>query len=521
MALYTNRDGQSITTVQEVGRGGEGIIYTVAGRPDFVAKIYHPTLRTAARAAKLTAMLRQPPADDGRTLTPPHVSLAWPTDLLFADGAFAGFLMPRIERSPNLVALFNPLLRRQRYPHADQRFLYRSGRNLATVMAALHSRGHVVGDLNQKNILVKPNALVTLVDTDSFQISDGNGHCYHCAVGVPDYTPPELQGQALVTIARQAYHDAFGLSVLLFQLLMEGYHPFTGRPLTAALRDMDQLSLHCLQQGWFPYSNNRAVQPPPAAPLFTWLSPEIRRLFLQSFLVGYTEPARRPTALAWMQALARAEDKLVQCGRQREHWYSNHLDHCPLCERAATVVAVKPVVSQPSLPPRPLSAPVATPALTAASGVGVPGCVAALIKLVGGLFLIQVILFLWNSGYWPLGIILVFFVLRIPQLPQKITQWTQASCRWLWHTGNTRGRQLQAAYWWLAPRLRQAGRTCMAYWRGTPSLVKQLAPVLLLVAFMAAISYFGDHFSAGYQPPPSPLVASPLVQPTPIVVGPR
>ena len=73
-----------------------------------------------------------------------------------------GFLMPRIERRPNLIALFNPQLSQQRYPHVDHRFLYRSAQNLATVLAALHSRGHVVGDLNQKNILVKGNALVTL-----------------------------------------------------------------------------------------------------------------------------------------------------------------------------------------------------------------------------------------------------------------------------------------------------------------------------------------------------------------------
>lgn len=514
MALYTNRDGQPLTTVQEVGRGGEGIVYTVAGRPGLVAKIYHPMLRTAQREAKLAAMLRQPPADDGRALTPPHVALAWPTDLLFADGAFAGFLMPRIERSPNLVALFNPMLRRQRYPHADQRFLYRTGRNLATVMAALHSRGHIVGDLNQKNILVKPNALVTLVDTDSFQISAGNGHCYHCAVGVPDYTPPELQGQALATIERQSYHDAFGFSVLLFQLLMEGYHPFTGRPLTAALRDVDQLSLHCLQQGWFPYSNNRAVQPPPAAPHFTWLPPEIRRLFLQSFLVGYTEPARRPTALAWMQALARAEDKLVQCGRQREHWYSNHLDHCPLCERAAKLGAVSPVVNQPRPQPRSGAPSVVAPAPVTPSVTSLPGCVAALIKLAGGLFFLRFVLFLWDTGYWPLVLVAFFLLLRIPQLPHRITQLTHALLQWLWLTGQQVVHGSLATYRWLAPRLWQTGHTLVVLWRGTPSLIKQLAPVLLLVAFMAAVSYFGDSAATGRQPPPSPLIVSPVAQPT-------
>ncbi|MEZ4618073.1 MAG: hypothetical protein R2867_21530 [Caldilineaceae bacterium] len=77
---------------------------------------------------------------------------------------------------------------------------------------------------------MKANALVTLVDTDSFQIVDEQEAYHHCPVGVPEYTPPELQALPLATTVREPHHDAFGLSVLIFQLLMEGYHPFTGRP---------------------------------------------------------------------------------------------------------------------------------------------------------------------------------------------------------------------------------------------------------------------------------------------------
>ena len=108
MAVYKNRDGQTITTGEEIGRGGEGSVYAVLGNNDVVAKIYHPAQRTHLRHAKVTAMVAQPPLDSGRAFSPPHIALAWPTDLLFEEGAFVGFLMPRIERSPNLIALFNP-----------------------------------------------------------------------------------------------------------------------------------------------------------------------------------------------------------------------------------------------------------------------------------------------------------------------------------------------------------------------------------------------------------------------------
>lgn len=521
MAVYTNRDAQTITTGEEVGRGGEGVVYTVVERTDCVAKIYHPAQRSHVRHAKLTAMVTQPPPDSGRTLTPPHVALAWPTDLLFEKDTFAGFLMPRIARSPSLVALFNPLLRRQRYPHVDRRFLYRTAQNLAAVLAVLHSRGHVVGDLNQKNILVKTNALVTLVDTDSFQISDGSGHCYRCPVGVPDYTPPELQGQPLDAIDRQPYHDCFGLSVLLFQLLMEGYHPFTGRPLTATLSTVDQLSLHCLQQGWFPYSNNPAVQPPPDAPPFTWLPAELRRLFLQSFLIGYTDPMQRPTAATWAQALGCAELNLVQCQRQPVHWYSNHLMHCPFCARERQVTPFSQSISKPPTP--------AVPPFNSQGYSGLQGCVVSLFKIGGVFYLIFFGLMLLFNGYWPILVVLLVLALRYPFIRQNISPVATQCGRWLVSRSRQLGQKTRVAYRWLAPRVWRSSQVSWRYWWGQSVRFKTITVVALLFGLLVTISYFGNTTALVSQPPSplsvgqptlvSPLAVSPVARPTATAQG--
>ncbi len=47
-------------------------------------------------------------------------------------------------------------------------------RNLAATTRAVHARSYVIGDLKHSNVLVSPKALVTLVDTDSFQAGDPN-----------------------------------------------------------------------------------------------------------------------------------------------------------------------------------------------------------------------------------------------------------------------------------------------------------------------------------------------------------
>ena len=65
--------------------------------------------------------------------------------------------------------------------------------NIARVFAHIHDTGCVIGDINQRSILVSPTATVAFIDADSFQICDGPQR-YLCVVGVPEYTPPELQG---------------------------------------------------------------------------------------------------------------------------------------------------------------------------------------------------------------------------------------------------------------------------------------------------------------------------------------
>lgn len=142
------------------------------------------------------------------------------------------------------------------------------------------------------------------------------------------------------------------MSVLLFQLLMEGYHPFTGRPIATSVADVSQLSLHCIRWGIFPYEKNREVQPPPGAPSFFWLHPDLQQLFIASFLLGRINPEIRPNALAWARALERAEETLVRCSRNPGHIFSSHLEICPYCPKAKSVaISASPSTSQGSYAP--------------------------------------------------------------------------------------------------------------------------------------------------------------------------
>ncbi len=100
--------------------------------------------------------------------------------------------MRLVEKHKEIHELQTPSSRQKHFPKADYAFIVRVALNIARVFTQVHATGCVVGDINQRGILVSPTATVALIDADSFQMNDG-AQRYLCVVGVPEYTPPELQ----------------------------------------------------------------------------------------------------------------------------------------------------------------------------------------------------------------------------------------------------------------------------------------------------------------------------------------
>ncbi len=351
----------NLSDSQLIASGGEARIYAVPGEPQWVAKIYHKP--STERASKLRVMLAQPPTDPCSAQQ--HNSIAWPGDLLRSvqyRNRVTGFLMPRVTGMRRVIDYFNPKTRRQECPLFNYFYLVRTARNLATAMRALHERGYIIGDVNESNILVSDRALVTLVDTDSFQVPDlENNQVYRCRVGKPEFTPPELQGLSFADMDRQPEHDLFGLGVVIFQLMMEGTHPFAGAYTAAG--DPPPYEKR-IASGHFPHANRPGspYRPSPSAPEFTWLHPLVQNLLVRCFQDGHEKPRHRPDTPAWQEALETAEKSLTVCRVNEQHVFSNHLDFCPWCQRARqlggrdpfpSLAAVKRGEHLPPAPKRP------------------------------------------------------------------------------------------------------------------------------------------------------------------------
>jgi serine/threonine protein kinase len=327
----------SLDTGQPLGEGGEGVIYRLDDKSDFAAKIYHLDRMNDERVGKLKAMLANAPADPMRDpkREKKHASIAWPVELVMSlDGNqdTIGFLMPLIRHARPISDYYDVETRHAQFPLFSYDSLCRTARNLASAVRALHRSDYVIGDVNESNILVTNDALVTLVDTDSFQVTDPiGGRVYRCPVGREMFTPPELHGKNFAEIDRAPVHDLFGIAVLFFQLLMEGQYPFAG-VLRAGGNPPDHAEW--LIRGYFPYGGHPLVAPPPGALSFETLHPSLQKLFRQCFVDGHTNPQRRPDSHTWYQALKQSEEALTTCARNSQHYYFKHCTHCPWCERA-------------------------------------------------------------------------------------------------------------------------------------------------------------------------------------------
>jgi DNA-binding helix-hairpin-helix protein with protein kinase domain len=311
-------DGESVRLGKRIGRGGEGEVFALENDLNRVLKIYTSTADTQQREAKITSIVN-------RKIGAQSSLVAFPLAIARRiDGKFAGFVMKRVDGHKPLFELYSPGARKKNFPRADFRFLVRTAANVSRAVASVHKTGCVIGDINHSGILVSDEAKVALIDADSFQIIDGADK-FLCRVGVPEYTPPELQGKKLSNVMRTANHDAFGLAVVIFQLLFMGRHPFVG-----AFAKGDMPMERAIFENRFVYSLIRDVgmtRPPGAASLA-----DFPQYVAEAFEQAFSPNAeRRPTAEAWINILVRLESAIVQCASDNLHYYPQAAAECPWC----------------------------------------------------------------------------------------------------------------------------------------------------------------------------------------------
>ncbi len=314
-------DGERrIELAAEIGRGGEGFVHAVAGEPTLAAKIYTemPGQERVDKLSWMVQLLRRAPELAEQC--------AWPQRILRdQEGRVRGFVMTRLASQHPVHELYNPEQRKQTFPKASWRTLVEVAAQCARIFAGLHTHGVVVGDVNERNLLLDGLGRPWLVDADSFQIRQGE-RVYLTGVGVADYTPPELQGVRFSQVVRTPNHDRFGLAVLLFKLVFMGRHPFSGGlagDLGAAIAASE-----------FDYP--QVAQRLPHLLPMTAAPGAIQQSFLLAFGAEGAEEGR-PSPQQWLQHLLSFAEELETCPVEDAHAVPKGASRCPWCQIEASL----------------------------------------------------------------------------------------------------------------------------------------------------------------------------------------
>lgn len=362
---YRGRRGMTYNLGTKIKGGGEGEVYELQGRSDLVAKIYYDSKFTPTSECsnpyeilkeKIETMLDQPVDPYMNNV----LSVAWPQDILYdASGKFVGYTMPRVNSKYHIYAASRERERNALYKNYTWKVGILIAYNLALAVKKIHETGAIVGDLNPNNIMIDSKGHVTLIDTDSFNITNKQtGKVYKCSVGVPEMLPPELQGKNLAktTSVFTKETDSFALSIHIFNLLMNNCHPFgcVGMNKSQSSSSNNPM-VHNIVKGNCPYVTSGAGDKSPNAPDMMVLPTDIRALFDRAFSYNVTTAvkqstiSKRPSAEEWQNVLwSFYNESFDKCISNSSHVFPKHYAHCPWCAISTPPVSVKKLTPKPN-----------------------------------------------------------------------------------------------------------------------------------------------------------------------------
>ena len=327
-AVYADGSYGKITLGKLINKGGaSGKIYLVEGRKDCVVKIFHNTEKSATNRKKLQAMLLnkpnfQPVNVNGKEF----IQIAWPEALLDDEKGFCvGYMMPLInmEEAVSLDHLMQKAVRKRLGLSEKYAFRVFAAYNVASMVAALHKCGHYIIDLKPSNLYVyKENMLVAIVDCDGFSIK-GDRNRYPAEFVSDEYIYPE--GMSLSCEDMGEEQDKFALAVMIFKLLNNGIHPFSGAPKDV---NAEMLTIQTrIEQYHYAYGlwPDKYQYPHPYT-IHEYFSKETLEFFERAFTKG----CQRPSAAEWQEHLWKLMHGLKQCKANPNHVYFTSKG-CGLC----------------------------------------------------------------------------------------------------------------------------------------------------------------------------------------------
>jgi serine/threonine protein kinase len=223
---------------------------------------------------------------------------------------------------------------------------------ISRAVKRLHSAGLAHSDLSYKNVLVDPSTgMAAIIDIDGLVVP---GKYPPDVIGTPDFIAPEViatkhlkitdAGRKLPSIST----DRHALAVMIYMYLLYR-HPLRG----GKVNDLEATKDEELSMGSkslfveHPTDKSNKVkvnqlhpsqlpQGDPSVTPYTICGPYLKELFNKAFIEGLHNPAMRPTADEWEQALLKTVDLMQPCQNPKcwHKWFvfdNTTKPKCPFC----------------------------------------------------------------------------------------------------------------------------------------------------------------------------------------------
>lgn len=228
----------------------------------------------------------------------------------------------------------------------------------AALLARLHLKGLVYGDVSSNNIFVGKNSdagydrlEAWLIDVDNLRLERRNGGGWTCT---PRLGAPEIVQERAYCSPRT---DSWSFAVMAFETLTL-VHPFIGKmvlfgkdetddwaadpvPGDVSAKPLDEQAYEGLLPYMYDPTDPSNGFPGGGLPLEIVSSKIIQRLFLETLGPGRLLPHRRPLMAFWALEFARAHDLSLNCPVCGMSYFAKENSQCPFCDcpRPAYMIA--------------------------------------------------------------------------------------------------------------------------------------------------------------------------------------
>ena len=278
----------------------------------------------------------------------------WPTDIVESPNGKIGIVMPLYPESfifqkgsmkglekkgnwftkPKIKDSIDPQER------GNWRNLLFCAYNLARTIRRLHAAGLCHSDLSFNNVLLNPSkGKVQIIDVDELVVP---GKYPAGVLGSPGFIAPEVVMNNSIMPSQQT--DLHALACLIYLYLFKR-HPLLGKKVNDPDPDKDDLLSYGAKALFVEDSNDPSNKPIPEGyqPIdwsnvdkvpYTIAGPYLKPLFQKAFEEGLRNPAARPSAQEWENALWNTYERITWCSNLNcpEHFFVlNRFKRCPFC----------------------------------------------------------------------------------------------------------------------------------------------------------------------------------------------